>query len=43
MQFLKLLFYESREEYLRNAFKKEKKGKKILMTFLLLFYYIFMT
>ena len=34
-----ILFYESQIEELRKAFTKEKKEKKVLMTFLLLFYY----
>jgi hypothetical protein len=38
-----ILFYESQVEQLRKSFTKEKNEKKVLMTFLLLFYYIFMT
>ena len=35
------IFNKSLVEYLRKAFTKEKE--KVLITFLLLFYYIFMT
>ena len=38
-----ILFYESQVEKLRKSFTKEKNGKKMLMTFLLLLNYIFMT
>ena len=38
-----ILFYESQVKELRKAFTKEKKKFKVLMTFLLLFYYFFMT
>ena len=38
-----ILFYESQVEQLRISITKEKKLKKVLMTYLLLFYYIFMT
>ena len=43
MQFLQFFFYESQVEQLRKLITKEKNGKKVLMTFLLLFYYSFMT
>ena len=38
-----ILFYESQAEQVRKAFTKEKKGKKGLMSLLLLFYYFFIT
>ena len=37
------IFSESQVEELRKAFTKEKKNIKVLITFLLLFYYFFMT
>ena len=43
MQFLQFFFSESYVEQLRKSITKEKKRKKFIMTFLLLFYYIFMT
>ena len=41
--FFTILFYEKQVKELRKAFTKEKKIFKVLMTFLLLFYYFFMT
>ena len=38
-----IIFYESQVEELKKAFTKEKKNIKVLMTLLLLFYYLFMT
>ena len=38
-----ILFYESQVNELRKSSTKEKKNFKVLMTFLLLFYYFFMT
>ena len=43
MQFLQFFFYESQVKELRKAFTKDKKNFKVLMTFLLLFYYFIMT
>ena len=43
MQFLQLFFYESQVEYLRKAFTKENLKNKVLITFLMLFYYIYIT
>ena len=38
-----IFFYESEVKELRKAFIKGKKNSKVLMTFLLLFYYFVMT
>ena len=38
-----ILFYESQVKELRKAFTKKRNNFKVLMTFLLLFYYFFMT
>ena len=40
MQFSQFFILESQVEELRKAFTKEKKSIKVLMTLLLLFYYL---
>ena len=35
-----IIFYESQEEELRKAFTKEKKNIKVLMTLLLLYFFL---